>query len=305
MSNKINLTFLGTSGSIPTKERNHTSILLTYKGENILIDCGEGTQRQFRKANLNPCKITKILITHWHGDHVLGLPGLFQTLAFNGYSKDLILYGPKGTKTYIKKMIDTFAFVNKFPFKVVELEREGIFFENDEFYLESKKMIHNISCNAYCFIKKGEIRIDKNKLKKSEIPPGPLLQNLKQGKDIMYKNKKFKFKDLTFKEEDIKVSFVLDSLFDEKIIPFVKNSDLLICESTFLDNSDQGEELAKNRFHLTAKQAGEIAKKSNSKKLILTHVSQRYDSSSGRLIEEAKKVFKNAFLVDDLYVAKI
>ena len=83
------ITFLGTSDQIPSRSRNHTSILLTYEGENILIDCGEGTQRQFRKANLNPCKITKILISHWHGDHVLGLPGLLSTLALSGYNKTL------------------------------------------------------------------------------------------------------------------------------------------------------------------------------------------------------------------------
>ena len=101
----IKLTFLGTSDSIPTEERNHTSILLTYEGENILIDCGEGTQRQIRKAKLNPCKITRILITHWHGDHVLGIPGLLQTLSMSGYNKTLYIYGPEGTKKFMKELL--------------------------------------------------------------------------------------------------------------------------------------------------------------------------------------------------------
>ena len=92
MTAKIKLTFLGTADQIPSANRNHTSMLLTYGGENILIDCGEGTQRQFRKAHLNPCKITRILITHWHGDHVLGLPGLLQTLAASDYNKTLYIY---------------------------------------------------------------------------------------------------------------------------------------------------------------------------------------------------------------------
>ncbi|HDZ60764.1 MAG TPA: MBL fold metallo-hydrolase, partial [Candidatus Pacearchaeota archaeon] len=100
----IKVTFLGTAASIPTVNRNHTSIHLNYQGENILIDCGEGTQRQFRKAGLNPCKITRILITHWHGDHVLGVPGLLQTLALTGYRKTLHIYGPKGTKQFLKKI---------------------------------------------------------------------------------------------------------------------------------------------------------------------------------------------------------
>ena len=87
----IKITFLGTSFAIPTSKRNHTSVWLNYKGENILVDCGEGTQRQIRKANLNPCKITKILLTHWHGDHFLGIFGLLQTLSLSGYGKVLDL----------------------------------------------------------------------------------------------------------------------------------------------------------------------------------------------------------------------
>jgi ribonuclease Z len=93
MADKIKLTFLGTSSAVPTKSRNHPSILLQYKEQNLLFDCGEGTQRQFRKAKLNPCKLTKIFISHWHGDHILGLPGLLQTLALNGYNNVLEIYG--------------------------------------------------------------------------------------------------------------------------------------------------------------------------------------------------------------------
>src|SRR4030067_2460046 len=102
---KIPITFLGTSQSIPTEKRNHTAVLLKYKDENILVDCGEGTQRQFRKAHLNPCKVTRILITHGHGDHVLGLPGLLSTLSLSGYQKTLCIYGPKGTKEFVKEML--------------------------------------------------------------------------------------------------------------------------------------------------------------------------------------------------------
>src|SRR3990167_2584674 len=94
----IKITFLGTSDSIPSSKRNHTAILLSCEGENILIDCGEGTQRQFRKMGLNPCKITKILITHWHADHVIGLIGLIKTLDISGYGKTLFIYGPRGIK---------------------------------------------------------------------------------------------------------------------------------------------------------------------------------------------------------------
>ncbi len=190
MANNIKLTFLGTAASIPTASRNHTSILLTYQGENILVDCGEGTQRQFRKAKLNPCKLTRMLITHWHGDHVLGVPGLLQTLALSGYNKTIYLYGPKGTKDFLNKITAIFAFVDKLNIEVKEV-KDGKFFESEDFYLEAKPMTHWTHTNAYCFVKKGERRIDKIKLKKSKLPSGPLLQQLKEGKDITFNGKKF------------------------------------------------------------------------------------------------------------------
>ncbi|MEK6906821.1 MAG: ribonuclease Z [Nanoarchaeota archaeon] len=301
MANNIKLTFLGTAASIPTASRNHTSILLTYQGENILVDCGEGTQRQFRKANLNPCKITRMLITHWHGDHVLGVPGLLQTLALSGYNKTIYLYGPKGTKDFLNKITAIFAFVDKLNIEVKEV-KDGKFFESEDFYLEAKPMTHWTHTNAYCFVKKGERRIDKIKLKKSKLPSGPLLQQLKEGKDITFNGKKFLSKNLTYKDEDRKVSIVLDTSMNERIVPFVKNSDLLILDSSF--GSDM-EEKAKEHMHMTSKQTAEIAKKSKSKKLVLVHVSPRYERDINVVLNDAKKVFKNSVLVNDLDVIEI
>ena len=289
----IKAIFLGTSDAIPSAERNHTSILLEYKDENILIDCGEGTQRQFRKAELNPNKITRILITHWHGDHTLGIPGLLETLSFSDYNKTLFIYGPKGTKEFMNQVLKTFVFHENFKIEVEEVS--GKFFETEDFYLEAQKMSHGVPCNAYNFIEKDKIRIDKKKLEKTKIQ-GPILQKLKQGKDIVFEGKKYPAKNLTYKEGGKKISFVLDTSFNGAIIPFVKNSDLLVCESTF------GEELAdkaKEYHHLTSKQAGEIAKKSNSKKLILTHISQRYSKDNKAILNSAKKIFKNTTLAKD------
>ncbi len=295
----IKLVFLGTSDAVPSKERNHTSILLNYKDENILIDCGEGTQRQFRKADLNPCKLTRILITHWHGDHVLGIPGLLQTLNFSDYEKPLLIYGPKGTKEFINQILKTFIFQGKFNIEVKEVENK--FFENEDFYLEAKKMTHGVPCNAYTFVKKNKIRIDKDKLEKTKIQ-GPILQKLKQGKDIVYNGKKYLAKNLTYQEEGKKISFVFDTSFNKDIIPFVKNSDLLVCESTF---GEELEKKAEEYNHLTSKQTAEIAKKSNSKKLILTHISQRYSKNPEQILKTAKKFFKNSFLVKDLDIVEV
>src|SRR3990170_195602 len=104
MTEKIKITFLGTSGMIPDEKRNHPAFFVQYANEGILVDCGEGTQTQFRKAKLNPCSITKILLTHWHGDHTLGLPGLLKTISMSEYTKKLEIYGPRGIKRRIEQM---------------------------------------------------------------------------------------------------------------------------------------------------------------------------------------------------------
>lgn len=290
----IKITFLGTSDAVPSEKRNHTSILLNYNGENILVDCGEGTQRQMRIAEMNPCKLTRVLITHWHGDHVLGLSGLLQTLALSGYNKTLFIYGPKGSKEFIKSIFKTFAFKEKLKFEVKEVF--GKFFENEDFILESESMNHGIPCNAYSFVLKEKVRIDKKKLEKFKISPGPLLQKLKQGKDIISNGKRYSVKQLTYTEKKKKVSFVFDTSYDKKIFSFAKDSDLLICESTF---SSEEEDKAKEFKHLTSKQAAEIAKNSKSKKLILTHISQRYSKNTEEILSQAKKYFKNSHLVQD------
>lgn len=296
----IKLTFLGTSDSVPSAERNHTSILLTYEGENILIDCGEGTQRQFRKLGLNPCKITKILLTHRHADHSLGLPGLLKTMALTGYNKTLEIYGPNGTKIFMENLFRTFGKIEEYKMNIHEVS--GRFFENKDFYLEAEKMTHGVPCNAYLFVKKGQIRIDKSKLKKYKLPEGIHLRDLKLGKNIRYKGRIFKAKDFTFVENGKKISFVLDTSENKNIVPLVKNSDVLVCEASF---SSDMEKKAREFHHLTSKQAGEIAKKSKSKKLLLTHLSQRFEKKKEIILKEARKIFKNSHLVKDLEVVEV
>lgn len=293
--NMTKITFLGTSDQIPSRGRNHTSILLTEEGENILIDCGEGTQRQFRKANLNPCKIDKILITHWHGDHVLGLPGLLSTLALSGYNKNLEIYCPKGIKEKIEGFLEIFSFRREYKIKIKEI-LTGKFFENDDFLLESEEMEHGVKCLAYSFTKKGKRRIDKGKLKKSGIK-GPILKNLSLGEDIEFEGKKYKSKEMTYVEENKKISIVLDTKFNDKISPFIKNSNVLICESTY--SKDLSKE-AEDHLHLTNEQAAKLAKKSKVEKLFLVHVSSRYIKDFKTFLNESKEIFKGTFLPRDL-----
>ncbi len=295
---KIPLIFLGTGQAIPTARRNHTAILLKYKQENILLDCGEGTQRQFRKAKLNPCKITRILITHWHGDHVLGLPGLFQTLALNNYNKTLHIYGPRGTKKFISLLYKLFVFKEKIKIQVREIKK-GKVFETSDFHIESLPMTHNTPCLAYSFIEKDKIRINKKKLNKLNLK-GKVIAEIVKGKDISFQGKKIKASDLIYIEKGKKIAIIFDTSLNNNCYKIAKNSDLLICESTFLESSESGKNLAREYKHLTASQAAQIAKKARVKKLILTHLSQRYGGKEKIILQEAKKVFKNTTVAEDL-----
>lgn len=303
---KITLTFLGTSQAIPTETRNHTAIHLNYKGENILVDCGEGTQRQFRKAKINPCKLTKLLITHWHGDHVLGIPGLFQTLALNNYAKTLQVFGPNGTKRFMQELMRIFVPVNKINIEVNEIT--GRFFENEDFILEALPLVHTTSVNGYTFIEKNKLKIKKELLNKTVIKLNPQksdfekLELLKKGKDITIKNKLLKASQLTYSEKGRKISFIFDTGYCVNAEKLSKDSDVSIIESTYA--ADQ-QELAKTYKHLTSTQAAAIAKKSKAKSLILTHISQRYEFREHLLLKETKKIFPNTIIAKDLMKVEI
>lgn len=298
MTEKIKITFLGTSDAIPSAERNHSSIWVNFGGENILVDCGEGTQRQIRKAKLNPCRITRILITHWHADHILGIPGLLKTLAMSGYNKTLYIYGPKGTERLMAAFLKLFAFENEYPIKVREVS--GRFLETKNFYLEAEKMIHGIPCNAYNFVEKNRIRIDKKKLREFRLPSGPFLQKLKEGKDITYDGKKYLLKSLTYFEKGKKISFVFDTRANDRIVPFAKDSDILVCEACSIDK-----EGADRYKHMMAEQVAQIAKRARVKKLILSHISQRVEKNLKGNLNRAMKIFKNTSIAKDLDVIEI
>jgi ribonuclease Z len=293
---KVTLTFLGTGSAIPTKRRSHPAMLLQYRDENILVDCGEGTQRQMRIAGLNPCKITKILISHWHVDHVIGLPGLLQTLMMNNYNRPLQIYGPKGTQKMMDIYLSLFVSkTNQLKIQINEIDSEK-FFESDDFLLEAEEMEHDTISLAYAFVIKEKNRIDKKKLRVLKIPNGPIIGELARGNVVNFKGKKIDGKKLIYHEAGKKITFIMDTRVNSRAQKIAKDSDLLISESSF---SNAEKDIAPEYFHLTGAQAAEIAKKSNSKKLILTHISQRYEANPKVILEEAKKVFKNTILAED------
>lgn len=292
---KIPITFLGTGQAIPTARRNHTAILIKYKNENLLFDCGEGTQRQFRKAKINMCKVNRLFITHWHGDHVFGIPGMMQTLQLNKCPHTIHVYGPRGTKKFFSLIQDLFVHQGSIKTEIEEIN-SGIALETNDFYVVAEQMKHNAPCLAYSFIEKDKIRIDKRKLAKLKLKPLQIKELIKN-KELIINNKKIKLSEISYKEKGKKITIILDTAINSNCYKIAKDSDLLISEAVY---SDKEKDLAEEYKHLTASQSAEIAKKANVKRLILTHLSQRYEKKGFPMFKEARKIFKNVGVAEDL-----
>ena len=290
----MQLIFLGTSCAVPTKERNHASFLLNYRDEGILFDCGENIQRQLKIAGIKPTKITRILISHLHGDHVFGLPGIIYTLGLCEYNQILKIYGPKGIKKFIDAMINSTTDDARIPIEVVEIS-EGKFYDGKWFKLEAKKLEHRCYTLGFSFVEKNRRRINTAFVKKIGIPDGPLLGKLQEGKSVTFKGKKIDADDATTIVKGKKISFIADTVVCKGAYDLAKDADIVIAASTY---TSKDEEKAKKHSHLTAEQAGLIASKSNAKKLILTHFSQRYKDIY-ELEQDARNVFDNSIAAKD------
>lgn len=291
---------LGTSSAVPSVKKNHSGFLVKTEKEKILVDCGEGIQRQFKKANENAARLTKILITHWHEDHTLGLAGLLKTMGMNSYSQVLDIYGPKGTKEKIE-MFERIYSKYKIRMNIQEVS-SGTVYENKEIKIEAFPMDHGIPTLAYNVIIKEVRRIDKAKLKKLKLPNSPLIGDLQRGKDITLNGKKIRAKDITYIQPGKKLSIVLDTAMNPRSVEAAKEADLLICESTY---AHEEADHAKEYKHLTTTEAASIAKKAKAKRLALVHISEKHAHRTTQLLKEAKKVFPKAFMPEDLEVIQI
>jgi ribonuclease Z len=290
----MEIVFLGTASMVPTKERNPSALLISYGSEGILIDCGEGTQRQMKITGIKLTRITKILISHWHGDHVLGLPGLLQSLGASDYNKTLKIYGPKGTKKYFKLLTEVFVLDRDIKLEINEVNK-GKFFENDDFLLEALPLEHGIPTIGFNFVEKDKRKIDMKKVKKLGLPEGPLLGKLQDGKSINFEGKKIKPEQVTYLEKGKKITVITDTLLCNNCYKLAKDADLLVCEATYSSKLEgKGEEYN----HMTAKQAAQIANKADVKKLILTHFSARYKNTQ-EIEEDARGIFDNVVCAKD------
>lgn len=262
----------------------------------MLFDCGEGTQRQIIFSKVSPMKISKIFISHYHGDHILGLPGLLQSMNFRGRESKLTIYGPKGLNK-IKNAIFKLGFCKfEFPLEFVEID-SGTIIENEKYIIKAQKVNHNVINLAYSIEELKKPRFLRQKAIELGIPVGPAFGKLHNGEEIEIDGKIIKPEYvLDIPRKGLKITYTGDTAPCEEIIEFAKDSDLLIHEATYIE---EDKDKAEQHFHSTSADAARIAKLSNSKKLILTHISTRY-TETNKLLKEAKDIFKNTTLANDL-----
>jgi len=297
----VQLTILGYNSAIPTATSHPTSQFLNICERHILIDCGEGTQVQLRKAKVKFSKINHIFISHLHGDHVFGLVGLISSFHLLGRDKPLYIYGPKGIKDFIEIQLKISNAHNTYDLQFIELSSKTseLIFEDEKIEVHTIPLNHRIYCNGYLFKEKPKLK----HLNIEEISKYPEIelcdyQNLKLGKDFILNNEEvIKNERLTFPaDESLSYAFCSDTKYKEDIIPIIQNATVLYHEATFLHSE---KEWATKTGHSTALEAAIIAKKSKVKALILGHFSNKHKSYFPFLME-AQTEFQNTYLPNAL-----
>ncbi|MGN1321543.1 MAG: ribonuclease Z [Methanosphaera sp.] len=293
----MELTFLGTASAIPTRKRNHTAIIVKISNRTILLDCGEATQKQIMKAEVSPMKIDDIYITHLHGDHILGLPGIIQSLAFRGRTRPLNIYGPKGIIELLDHIRHLGYCTIGYDIIVHEItDDDAVIYQQNDFKVMAKKMKHTVPDYAYKIEEIRQPKFLRDKAIALGVPPGPLFGKLQAGKPVTVNDKVINPEEvLGPPRKGVKFVFSGDTIPQESMIDFAKDADLLIHEATF--TKDIKEKSLENG-HTVAEDAAKIAKKANVEKLIITHLSNRYTDSKP-LVDEARNIFENTAYAED------
>ncbi|MCQ2052678.1 MAG: ribonuclease Z [archaeon] len=294
----FDILFLGTGASIPSRKRS-TSCLAVRQGRSIsLFDCGEGSQRQLMMSQMSFMKIDRIFISHMHGDHILGLPGLLQTMGLSGRTKTVTVYGPNGLEHSLTDMLNACEGELKFEIQVIEL-KGGELFNFDEFTVSTFMTVHNVPSIGYVYREKDRPgTINKKKAEKLNLIPNEDFSRLKAGETVkgvspeMVMGKPIK---------GCSMVYTGDTAPCDAVKKHANGVDLLIHEATYIEKDI---ELAKTYFHSTAKAAAEIALACNIGMLVLTHISNRYDDSEYS-IAEAKAIFGNVIAPNDFQMLSV
>jgi len=320
----MQLIILGSSAAIPVRERNLPAVALKYKNELVIFDCGEDIQRGMINAGLKFNKPLKILISHFHGDHIIGLPGLLFRFGLIDRNAPLFIFGPPNLYLYLfmhrkilglkanyplrifeihneqNKLIEFDGLESEIPYNKHDLE-DNIIYENEKYILKYTLVNHSVLSYGYSFIEKPRNgKFNPDRARELGIPESNLWKKLHEGNIIEFKGKKIdplKEGIVGPKRPGRKVTYSGDTAPCESLINLGKNSDILIHEATF---SRKLAHIAKEKQHSTSIDAAKSAQSMHAKKLVMTHISSRYQEDATQLLNEAKEIFPNTIIAEDL-----
>ncbi|MEZ5427803.1 MAG: ribonuclease Z [Pyrinomonadaceae bacterium] len=285
---------LGTASQVPTRERNHNGYFIRWENQGFLFDPGEGTQRQMIFAGVSASSITKIFITHFHGDHCLGLPGILQRLSLDKIPHTVELYYPAIGKKYIENLKNASIYHNVARITEHPIFEPGVIFRSKKTVIETRKLDHSVECWGYRIKEVDSVSMDAEKLEKLGIR-GKEVGRLIEEKSLQVGKKLIKLEDVSRPKKGLSAAFIMDTRMCDGANELAEEADFLICESTYL-SSETSEAVANG--HLTAKQAARIARNASAKQLVLTHFSQRYPKTED-FLAEAKKIFPDVVAARD------
>jgi len=300
----IRVVFLGTSGAIPTLQRSLPAVIIQRGNEMLMLDCGEGVQRQMLKAKVGFHKKTKIFLSHLHGDHVLGLPGLLQSMALMDRKRVIDIYGPEGTAAFLTGVQEALHFGLTFDVQIHEIQDAGVVCDETDYTVTAAWTNHVTQTLAYAFLEKTRSgKFFPEKAASLGVPKGILWSKLQHGKTVTLPDGK------VVKPDEVtgpirrgrKIVYSGDTRPFKEFVEFAVGADLLIHEATFDDALVDKAELD---GHSTPSQAATQAKLAKAKKLVLTHISARYNDAS-LLLEQARKIFSDTTVASDFSVLEL
>lgn len=298
----LRITFLGTGGTLPTINRNPSAIFVNREGDMMLFDCGEGTQQQMMRAKTG-MKISSIFITHFHADHFLGIPGLIQTMSFNGRSEPLDIYGPVRTEQMVEFMQELGYYKPGFEINAHELE-DGDIVDKGEYFIKAVATEHGVPSLGYVLEEKNRAgRFNREKAIDLGVPVGHMFSKLQKGETVTLNGRAIKPSQVMGETRPgRKIVYSGDTRPCKNIERESKGADLLIHDGTF---ADELRDWALETKHSTSSEVAHLAKKANVRQLILTHFSSRYSENTEPLLLDAKGIFENVRLAEELMEIEI
>lgn len=290
------LVILGTASQVPTKTRNHNGYLLRWDREGILFDPGEGTQRQFGFAGVSPGRITRICLTHLHGDHCLGLPGVLQRLALDGAGHEVPIHFPASGRDYVERLCDA-SIGRRQPVRLDPVHHDGVVEAGPPLRIEARALEHSVDALGWRVDEPARRHLLPERLAALGIE-GSAVGDLERHGWIDVDGRRVHVDEVSEWRAGHSVAVVMDTRACDAAVELARNVDLLLCEATFLE-SEIG--LAVESGHMTARQAATVAREAGVRRLVLTHLSARYPSPGGHL-REAAEVFDDVTVAEDLTV---